>query len=335
MKKQPKISVIVPVYNSEKYLEKCINSIRCQTYENLQIICVDDGSTDKSPEILKNFEKTDKRITVIKQKNKGVGNARNTGLLEVSGDYVSFVDSDDWLLLTLYEDFVKTINHINKPIDIFMFNVASYISGVNDIKPLLFYDKSDWVNHKDDYTIHTFRDCMRPFSRNMAIYNKIYDAEFIKSNNLKFIENTKFEDNLFYASSMLRAKSIVFTEKYYYKYRNYGNEQSLSLTISKNTFDIFKIANLIVEDLKNLNLYDEFKYAIFQYKYTLYNGYYNLCPAKLKEQYFNVARHDLKISSSDNLDRNIYTKLRNIDIFHTFMTKSFLEFDKLHRRRRR
>ncbi len=98
-----KISVIVPVYNCEKYLEKCLESICGQTYQNLEIILVEDGSEDRSPEICKEYEKRDKRIRVVSKKNEGVAVARNTGLDYATGDYIGFVDSDDYIDRDMYE----------------------------------------------------------------------------------------------------------------------------------------------------------------------------------------------------------------------------------------
>ena len=91
------ISVIIPVYNVEKYLSRCIESVLNQTYRNLEIIIVDDGSTDDSLNICRRYEKKDKRIKVIHQDNGGLSSARNKGLMNSTGEYISFVDSDDWL----------------------------------------------------------------------------------------------------------------------------------------------------------------------------------------------------------------------------------------------
>ncbi|MBR6327686.1 MAG: glycosyltransferase family 2 protein, partial [Alphaproteobacteria bacterium] len=95
MPQSVKISVIMPVYNVEKYLERCLSSICHQTYQNIEIICIDDGSTDKSLEILKQFQARDERIKIIAQQNQGASKARNKGLTEATGSYIYFMDSDD------------------------------------------------------------------------------------------------------------------------------------------------------------------------------------------------------------------------------------------------
>ena len=111
-KKMQKISVIIPVYNVEKFLPQCLNSIIHQTYKNLEIIIVDDGSTDHSCDIYEKFAKHDKRIKIIKQKNKGVSAARNNGLSHATGDYVHFMDSDDYIDLDYYEKMITANKNI-------------------------------------------------------------------------------------------------------------------------------------------------------------------------------------------------------------------------------
>ena len=103
MQEEVKISIIIPVYNVEKYLHECLDSIINQTFKDLEIICVDDGSTDKSSEILEEYEQKDKRFTVISQPNKGVSAARNRGMQQAKGKYIMFVDSDDYVHPRFYE----------------------------------------------------------------------------------------------------------------------------------------------------------------------------------------------------------------------------------------
>ena len=104
------ISVIIPVYNTEKELPKCLKSICDQTYKDLEIICIDDGSTDGSSQVLDEFSMKDNRIKVVHQKNGGESNARNTGLKMASGEYIAFCDSDDWIDTDMYEILARELN---------------------------------------------------------------------------------------------------------------------------------------------------------------------------------------------------------------------------------
>ena len=113
---KPLISIIVPVWNVDQFLEKCLDSLLCQTYDNLQIILVDDGSLDASGQICDIYAKKDRRIEVIHQENAGVCNARNTALRHVKGDYIGFVDPDDWAAPDMFEYLLQGIERENADI---------------------------------------------------------------------------------------------------------------------------------------------------------------------------------------------------------------------------
>ena len=107
------VSIIVPVYNVEKYLRKCLDSIVNQTYKNIEVICVDDGSPDNSIDILREYRAKDDRVTIIRQKNKGLSGARNTGIKNATGKYIMFIDSDDWVELNMVELMTKKMDNKN------------------------------------------------------------------------------------------------------------------------------------------------------------------------------------------------------------------------------
>ena len=108
-----KISVIIPVYNVEKYLYRCVDSVLGQTYYNIEVILIDDGSTDSSPEICDEYQKRDKRVKVIHKKNSGAASSRNIGLSSAKGDYIAFIDSDDYIELDMYENMMKINEEYN------------------------------------------------------------------------------------------------------------------------------------------------------------------------------------------------------------------------------
>ena len=167
-----KISVIMPVYNAEKYLARALDSLVLQTYENLEIICVNDGSKDSSAKILEDYATRDKRIKVINQENQGAGAARNKGMTVMSGDYFTFIDSDDWLQLGAYRKFVNIIQKEERDIDILLFNGFIY---VND-KDLVSADSNrvsnmdNWGNFKQSH-FKTIRENKNPFQIR-AIWNR-------------------------------------------------------------------------------------------------------------------------------------------------------------------
>ncbi len=327
MIKDPKISVVIPVYNTGEYLEKCLDSLLFQTYSNLEIICIDDGSEDNSFSILKSYEQKDKRFKAYKMEHKGTSVARNFGIDKSTGDYISFIDSDDWVFLTLYQTFVKVLEHYSSNLDMYMFNVAAYVEGQNDVIPRTFFDLSDWNKKQDKFAIYTFNDCMRPFSRNLSAANKIYRKEFLLQNEIRFPENLKYEDQYFCIKAFLRAKSIMINEEVFYRYRNMISTSS-SLKVTKGVFDIFKIVDLIEQELDKLNLYEVYKYALFQFKYNVYYSHYKYCPVELKEKYYIEMKNRLLLAEGRNLDCRIYTQLRNYNLFELVKKHNFEEFDR-------
>lgn len=303
----PKISVIVPVYNSEKYLAECLDSLIYQTYKNLEIICVNDGSTDKSSEILQTYAQKDGRIKVYTEKNSGAAVARNFGLQKATGDYVSFVDSDDWVLLNLYDSFVQTLNKV-KDIDIYMFNTGSYQKGMNDVVPLRFFDIGDWQNHQNEESIHTPADCVRPFSRNISAANKIFNREFLRQKQILFPEKLKYEDFAFHFKALFNAKKIIITDRIFYRYRRV--EGSVSEFVTPKCFDIFAIVDIIEENLQSTGLFEQNKYALFQYKYNVYGQHFTFCPPDLQEKFFAEMKKRV-VEAENGLDYAICQRLTN------------------------
>lgn len=333
MIKTPKISIIIPVYNTGKYIKKCLDSLICQTYENLEIICIDDGSQDDSRDIISEYKKLDARVFLYNQNHNGASVARNFGLDQSTGEYVSFIDSDDWVFLTLYETFVEYLQNFNhlssssENLDIYMFNASAYIKGENDVNPKTFFDMSDWNNHRDKYTIHTFNDCIRPFSRNLSAANKIYRKAFLDAYNIRFPENLKYEDQYFGVKSFLNAKTIMINPDIFYRYRNMIDTSS-TLEVTSSVFDIFKIVDLVEEEIYRLHQYEPYKYALFQYKFNSFSSHYNYCPEVLRGKYFDEMKKRLLEAERRNLNPQIYTRLRNYGVFEKIKSCSFEEFEK-------
>ena len=264
---QLKISVIIPVYNTEKYLEQCLSSIISQTYKNLEIICVNDGSVDNSLDILEKFKLLDDRITVITQDNRGQSAARNkglelaTGLSIASGDYIGFVDSDDWVSVDCCEEFSKAAD--SKDFEIFMFNGASFNEKEKDLALREFFSIENWNKHSGE--LCSFKDCKNPFEGNLSVYNKIYRRSFIENLNLKFEKFSLMEDELYWIEAFLGAKAVYLCDKIMYFYRQ--QKASTIHNLDKNVFDIFPVLDKIKQKLIEYDYYDIAKYAFLQHKF--------------------------------------------------------------------
>lgn len=207
-----------------------------------------------------------------------------------------------------------------------MFNAAQYIAGKNDIIPKVFFEMSDWGNPGDKYSVHTFNDCMRPFSRNLSAANKIYRKAFLTSNTILFPQGLKYEDQFFYIKSFLNAQSILINEEIFYKYRNMIDTSS-TLDITQKVFDIFLIIDLVEAEIDRLGGYELYKYALFQYKFNTYSSHYKYCPNEYKQKYFEEMKKRLLEAEKRNLDSRVYTRLRNYEIFEKIKCCSFNDFD--------
>ncbi len=214
--KNPKISVIVPVYKVEKYLDKCIESIVNQTYQNLEILLVDDGSPDNCPQMCDKWAQRDSRIRVIHQKNGGVSASRNAGLDAATGDYIGFVDSDDWIDSDMYELLVSNLIHNNCDVSrcgfcYYMQNDNSFISE----------------NYNTDIEILNNDALMRSLQNSGyldgVIWNKIYSNKLL--NKIRFNENYPVgEDLLFNYYALKNCKKCVCNDLPKYKYRLYSGQ---------------------------------------------------------------------------------------------------------------
>ena len=211
-----KITVIVPVYNVENYLRKCLDSIMAQTYKNIEIIVVNDGSTDTSGEICKEFSGMDHRIIYIEQENAGLSAARNTGLNNMSGDYVTFVDSDDWIEQDYIETLYKKIVEYQADIA-----VGNYYSYNEDEETYYFHIYGDSYYEKIYDNISIFENLyesqeMKSFAL-ISAWGKLYKAKLFDY--LRFEKGKLGEDGYFNQKMYLSVNKVVYLNKGLYAYR--------------------------------------------------------------------------------------------------------------------
>ena len=183
-----KISVIIPVYNVEKYLRRCLDSIINQTYKNLEIICIDDGSPDNSINVLIEYSNRDNRILIKRQKNMGLSEARNTGIKISTGKYLIFVDSDDWLPLDAIELLCKKIEKENSDV------VIGGRITISDSKKENFIPTAKDIN----FTFEEYLEySMKKKEFRAVAWGKLYKKEIIEKNQLEFPKGLLYEDLLF------------------------------------------------------------------------------------------------------------------------------------------
>lgn len=210
----PKVSVIVPVYNSEKYLEQCLYSIINQTYSNIEIIIVDDGSTDKSKNIYSYINNKDCRIKIIKENHKGPSNARNRGIEEATGDYILFVDSDDWIDEKLVE---KCINIYEK------YDIDCIVYEANTVYPKK-VEKEGSIYKEGIYNKHEVISKLIIKEKINSPWNKMYKKSIIDSNNIKYDDDIVIgEDLLFNINYFKFIEKIYISNEKMYNYRMHNS----------------------------------------------------------------------------------------------------------------
>ncbi len=245
------VSIIIPVFNAEKYLSECIESVLAQTYKNFEAIIVDDGSTDKSAEIIDFYSNKEKKIHSYHKKNGGVSSARNYGIEKALGKYICFIDSDDtienYYIESLYQALqgkadssVGGFKHFNIPEkkEIIVVPQKNEIKNLNDsILDFLDYEKTDWQRY---------------------MVNRIFKTSIIKNNNIRFREDIFYkEDGLFLIDYLCSSNGLVgYVNRIVYLYRYNSNSALGSLTKSFNTKLLTNIDAylLIIDRLKKSDL---------------------------------------------------------------------------------
>lgn len=296
------VSVIVPVYNAEKTLERCVNSILQQVYKQIEVICVDDGSRDKSLSILNKCKVLDKRVKVIAKANEGVSAARNEGIKASEGKYILFVDSDDYIeknmILDLYHEIKKSRADIA-------------IEGYREINHESFIEVYDYRNciEKKDFLLKCIQNT------GGVVCSKLYTAAVIKENNIFFRKDLSLSEDLIFAlECMKRAKRLIQIEQADYVYDR-RNEKYREVDVIERLKKNITVHNLIVELLEDQEI--EEKKEILDKRIILIM-YVNLMDLAKRKEFENFKK------ASDILKRyNNQMKLEGYDFISRLWLKAY------------
>ena len=227
MKEQPQVSIIVPVYNVENYIERCLNSLVNQTFKDIEIITINDGSTDKSLELINKYVKEDIRVSVIDLGDEGVSYCRNLGIEKANGKYIMFVDSDDWIDFNMVEVMYKKAEENN--IDLVM---CSYIREFKDHSKEKIFNLPEEIIYKEDKVKNELlRKLVGPVKEELSnpemldalgtVWGKLYRADILKENKIKFVDLKEIgsaEDTLFNIFTFNYLSKVMFLNKHMYHY---------------------------------------------------------------------------------------------------------------------
>lgn len=233
------VSIILPVYNVEKYLRECLESAINQTLGSIEIIAVNDGSTDNSLEILKEYQQKG-NIKIINQKNKGLSEARNSGLKEAKGEYIYFLDSDDYIDINSMK-YCYTKCKENK-LDIINFDAISFKDNKNSKVNLdEDYDRSNLINSNNVYIGEDYYNYLiKNNAYRQPVWLNMYSRKFLIENNLTFYPGLIHEDELFTKLAYLKCKRIMYIAKTFF-FRRVRENSIMTTNISKN-----KVESLII-----------------------------------------------------------------------------------------
>lgn len=317
-----KISVIIPVYNEEDYLNECLDSIVNQSLEDIEIICVDDGSTDNSLNILKSYE-SDNRIKIIPKENSGLGASRNVALDIAQGEYIVFMDSDDYLNLNALEALYDLAE--SKSLDCIIYKIANFNDRTRKESHTDYFDMSFLRDRVGDnvFDWSYVKDCL--FQISVTSPSKLFKRQMIE--NIRFPEGLLFEDTLFFIKVLFNAQRMYFLDEYLYYRRIHSN--SITNSYYAEFSDCITIYDMIYDYLKEIGRYDEFKVQLFEKQCENIFHRYSQLPVEFKDDYFKNAKSsfskieiELKtngvLEMSNERSVTIFNGILNCDTYREF-----------------
>ena len=293
MVNKTKVSVIIPVYNLEKYLPKCLDSLLNQTLKDIEIICVDDGSSDNSYNILSEYKRKDYRVSVISQKNAGAGAARNVGAKLATGKYISFLDGDDFFELDKLESEYRKAEETKSEIVVSLAN--KYYEDKKE------YIKADWITKRKfipPYEPFNYRQLTHSVFYTFTgwAWDKLFLRSFILENNLQFQEQRTSNDLFFTYSALIIAKRISLAPVILSHQRE-NIKSSLSKTREKSWYCFYDALIALKDKIVQLGLFEELERDFVNYALNFTK--WNVCT--LKEPQASILRSKLETGWLESL----------------------------------
>ncbi|MGM9994047.1 MAG: glycosyltransferase family 2 protein [Candidatus Avigastranaerophilus sp.] len=327
--KKPEISVIIPVYNVEKYLRQCLDSVLNQTFSNIEIICVNDGTKDNSGKILEEYKRKDSRIKIVNKQNGGLSSARNAGMKIAEGEFISFIDSDDWVDCTMLEKLYNSMVSLDTDISICaVHQFDEKTQKIDDSNP---YYTLGYFDETFDNKVFSYKD-VRPFIMDVCVmaWNKLYRRSLIDRCNAQFPDGKIFEDGPFFFSIFFKTNRVSIVRDFLYFYR-VNREGSIVQKGGKKFLDIIDVAEIMFDRVKELEGEDLILENFCKKKVEDFISRFENLESKYKRQF---AR---KLSRQSSLtDEKYYTPnmlkggfLYNYMLFSGLKTGSLLQYRKI------
>lgn len=304
---QPRITVVVPTYDSSPYIQRCLDSIFNQSYKELEVIVVDDQSTDRTIDILTGYSTAYPNLKIVQNDRKRfAGGCRNIGVELASGRFISFLDSDDWIDTNYYSKMIGKL--INEEIDFSLCGVKREYENIRESSIRYEYTEDNYVSGK--YALELMaRVVDQDISISSIVCNKLFNINFIKENKITFIEGSLNEDDVFMFEACLLANKVgIVSGVYYHQYqRKHSSSRSFS---KKNITDLIEAFRVIKELMIRQGNFDELKGAYF--------GFFNKC--------LNYLMESLRVSEQDEVSIGFYYKYF-LELFSKNMDwKGFIDY---------
>lgn len=313
-----KISVIIPVYNAGNYLRECLDSVLGQTLQEIEIICVDDGSQDDSMGILEEYQKRDSRISILKQEHKGGGAARNLGLKRATGEYLSFLDADDFFESDMLE--TAYLRAVETWADIVVYGVKGYHQATGAITDehsglrIEYVPNQEIFNWKDmpKHVFNTFHNWP---------WNKMFLRTFVEQNSLLFQEINRTNDLLFVNKALILAERIAIIDRslVFYRIQVSGNCQSSN---DKYPLDFYKAFLELKKFLCERDIYCEVKQSYM-------NHAMDACVANLTSLEFGDAYKKLFYALKNEIIKALDINMEDIAQFYSFNYSAYLKIQRI------
>ncbi|MFD0047950.1 glycosyltransferase [Actinomycetes bacterium NPDC127524] len=301
----PLISVIIPVYNVGKYISECLESVLNQTYKSIEMIVIDDGSTDQSLDIVKSFAEKYSNIKVLTQCNSGQSVARNKGIECARGKYIYFLDSDDYILENTFETLIGVMEQKN--LDFIHFGARPFIDGIDiDLNENLYDVQKSFESRKVYDRQSLLQDIIKAFRASPCLY--IVKKEILINHNLRFTPNLLHEDELFTIEVILNVTSSMYDPKLYYQRRYRENSVMTSTSVDK----LKKSFNSYCVIIEQLNILKE------KYKDRLE---LNLINSRIHSIYIGLIHKDLDKSYKKNQFSKMTAINKKVQLFYQIKYK--------------
>jgi len=323
-----KVSVVIPVYNVENYLEDCLDSIVNQTLKDIEIICINDGSPDNSLEILNRYAENDDRMIVISQENGGHAVATNRGMSMAKGEYLYLMDSDDIVKLNTLEDTYNIAKE--KDLDFVIFKAINYNDPQDRYYETEVYSMGNLLKAVGN-NVFNYKDIPDDVLFNMSVtpWSKLYNREFVERIGAKFPEGLVFEDNVFFWQVLFNAERIYFHDEFLFTRRWYSNS---STTAGDQRFlDSIEVYNLIWDEFRKHGEFENHKVTLYNRKVQIGYMRFSKIKPEFKNLYFDAWKRDaLNLFYDKDLFNDFFKNLTysHKKIFqHLLISESGHEFD--------